>query len=65
MELSILNFKGVLVKFLSKDVFLSLKIVSFLANSAVTDVLPLYATFHHDLHCLPKNLFTRIHNLKE
>ena len=53
MELSILYFKGFLVKILKKGVFLPLKIVFILANSA-----------DEMLHCLPKYQFTGIQNEK-
>ena len=38
-------------------VFLSLKIVFTLANSADPDEMPPYAAFHLGLHCLPKAAF--------
>ena len=44
------------------DVFLFMKIIFILANSADPDEMPPYAAFHLDLHCLPKNLFTGIQN---
>ena len=53
MELSLFSFKGLQVNILilKKDVFLSLKIVSILANSAHPDEMPPYAAFHLGLHC--------------
>ena len=39
---------------LNYDVFLSLKVVSILANSADPDEMQHYAAFHLGLHCLPK-----------
>ena len=60
MEMSILYFKGLLVKFLLNDVSLSLKIVFILANSANLDKIPPYhVAFHLGLHCLPNMLFTQ------
>ena len=47
MELSILNFKRLLV-------IISMKIVFILANSEDTDRMPLYVAFHLDFHCSPK-----------
>ena len=46
------------------DVFLSLKVVFILANSADTDEMQHHAVFYLSLHCLPKNpirgfLFTK------
>ena len=38
--------------FLNYDVFLSLKIVLILANSADPDEMQYYAAFHLGLHCL-------------
>ena len=55
MELSILYFEGLLVKISIKfDIFLSLKIVFILANSADPDEMLPYAAFHLGLHCLLK-----------
>ena len=45
-------------------VFLSLKIVFILVNSADPDEMPPYAAFHLGLHCLPKDQFTGILNEK-
>ena len=53
MELSILYIMGLPVKFLGNDVFLSLKIVFFVANSADPNEMSPYATFHLGIHCLP------------
>ena len=55
--LSNLYFEGSQVKILDFDVFLSLKIVFILANSANPDEMLHDATFHLGLHCLPKYLF--------
>ena len=43
--------------FLNNDVFLSLKVVLILANSADPDEMQQYAGFHLGLHCLPNYLF--------
>ena len=66
MELSILYFifRGCQRYFPWNDVFLSLKIVFILANSADPDEMPHYAAFHLGLHCLPKYLYTGIQNEK-
>ena len=48
----IVHFKGLL----DNDVFLSLKDVLILANSADPDEMQHYATFHQGLACLPKYL---------
>ena len=40
--------------FLNYDVFLSLRVVLTLANSADPDEMQLYAAFYLGLHCLPK-----------
>ena len=51
-------FKGSHVKFLKYDyVFLSLKVVLILPNSADTDEMQHYAAFCLGLHCLSKYLF--------
>ena len=42
--------------FLNYDVFLSLKIVLILENSADPDEMQQYAAFRLGLHCLPKYL---------
>ena len=42
---------------LNNHVFLSLKIVSILANSADTDEMQHYAAFHLGCHSFPKYLF--------
>ena len=62
MDLSILYFKGLLVKISINDIFLSLKIVCILANSADSDEMPPYVAFHQGLHCLPKYLLTDTQN---
>ena len=49
-------------KFLNYDVFMCLKIVFILANSADPDEMPPYAAFHPGLHFLLKYLFTDIQN---
>ena len=55
MGLPIVYFMGSQVGFLYYDVFLSLKLVSILANSADPDEMQhIYAAFHLGLHCLPK-----------
>ena len=48
---------GSQVEFSKFDVFLSLKVVFILANSADTDEMQHFAAFHMGLHCLPKYLF--------
>ena len=58
MGLPFLYFKGAQVKILNYDVFLSLKVVLILANSADPDEMQQYAAFHLGLHCLPKYLFS-------
>ena len=61
MDLSILFFRGHRSEFqhisVPEDFFI-------LANSANPDEMPHYAAFHQGLHCLPKYLFTGIHNEK-
>ena len=49
-----LGFKG--YNFL-KNIFLALKISLIFANSAYSDDMPHYATFHLGFHCLPKYPF--------
>ena len=44
--------------------YFSLEIDFILANMADPDDMPHYETFHLDLHCLPKYLFTDISNEK-
>ena len=57
-----LVFQGVADQtFQSNDVFMSLKIVYILANSADPDKMLPYAAFHLGLHCLPKYLFSHPH----
>ena len=51
MILSILYFKGSQIEISKKNVFLSLKIVFKLANSADPDEMPHYAAFHLGFHC--------------
>ena len=51
--------------FLNYDVFLSLKIVLILANSADPDEMQQYAVFHLGLHCLPKYLFRGFQYIKD
>ena len=58
MELSILSIKGMPV-ILLLDVFLSLKTIFILANSADP-----YVAFHLDLNCLPKYMIIGIQNEK-
>ena len=50
--------------FLNYDVFLSLKIVLNLANSAEPDEMQHYAAFHLGLHCLQKYSFRGFPNTK-
>ena len=58
MGVPIVYFKGSHVEFfLNFYVFLSLKDVLILANSADPDEMQHYAAFHLGPHCLPKNLF--------
>ena len=49
--------KGSQEKFLNHDVFVSLKVVLILANSADIDEMQHYAAFHLGLHYLPKYPF--------
>ena len=44
------------------DVFMSLKVVIILTNSADPDEMSPYAAFCRGLHCLPKYLLTGIQN---
>ena len=44
-------------KAINKIVFISLKIISTIANSVDPDVMPHYAAFHLGLNCLPKYAF--------
>ena len=60
LKLFIVYFKGLLVNISINYVFLHLKIVLFLANSADSYEMPPYATFHLGLHCLQKYLFEGI-----
>ena len=50
--------------FLKYDVFLSLKVVLILANSALPDEMQHYAAFHLGLHCLPKYPFRDLQYIK-
>ena len=50
-------FKGHRWNYLNYDVFLSLKIVFILANSADPDEMQHYAAFYLGLHCLQKYQF--------
>ena len=54
MRLPTVSFKGSQVDFLKYDVFLSLKIVLILANSADPDEMQNASAFHLGLHFLPK-----------
>ena len=54
MGLPIVYFNGSKVKFLNYDVFLSLKVVLILANSADPNETQHYAAFHLGLHGLPQ-----------
>ena len=49
-------FKGTQVQISNYDVFISLKIVFTLTNSADPDEMPHFRTFHLGLHCL--SMFT-------
>ena len=49
--------KSKLIVSVYKMYFFSLRIVFVLANSVDHDEMPLYATFHLGLHCLPKYTF--------
>ena len=51
-------------KILSYDLFMSLKIVFILTNSADSAEFSPYATSHLELHSLPKYIFTCIQNEK-
>ena len=62
MSLSILYFKGFSVQISINGVFLSLKIVFILANSADPDEMLPYAAFHLGIHCLRKYMFIDIQN---
>ena len=62
--LPILYFKSSQVKFLNYDFFLSLKVVSILANSGYPDEMQYYAVFHLSLHCLSKSLFRGFQDTK-
>ena len=53
MKCSIMYFKGSQVKFSKHDVFLSVKGLLMLANSADLYEMQHYAAFHLGLHCLP------------
>ena len=64
MELSILCCRGLPVKIYKNDVFLSLKNVLIITNSADPDEMLPYAAFHLGLHCLPKYLCTGVVNEK-
>ena len=46
------HFKGSQVEFLNFNIFLSLKIVFILENSADPDEMPLKVAFHLGLNCL-------------
>ena len=50
-------FKGSQVVFLNYDVFLPLKVVLVLSNSADPNEMQHYAAFHLGLHSLPNNTF--------
>ena len=52
-----MNFQGPQVDFLNHDVFLTMKAVSTLANSANPNEMQHYVSFHLGLHCLPKYPF--------
>ena len=45
------------MKSINHGVFLSLKVVLILANTADPDEMQHYAAFHLGLHCLPKYQF--------
>ena len=56
MGLSIISLKGSQA-FPNYHVFLSLRTVFHLTNSADTDKMPHYGTFYLGLHCLSKYMF--------
>ena len=56
--------KGNRLKFLNFNMFLSMKTVFILANSADHDEMPHYAAFHQGLHCLSTYRFTGTKNEK-
>ena len=56
---SIMCYMGYRLEFITSGVFMSLKIVFILANSADP-----YVAFHMDVHCLPMYPFTGIQNEK-
>ena len=56
--------KGNRLKFLNFNMFLSMKTVFILANSADPDDMPHYVAFHLDLHCLSTYWFTGTKNEK-
>ena len=58
IELPIVYLKG------SQVVFLCLKAILILANSADPDEMQHYAAFHLGLHCLPNYLFGGFQNTK-
>ena len=60
----ILHFKRSQVESLNFEVFLSLKVVLILANSADPYEIQHYAVFHLGLHCLPKYAVSSIHRVK-
>ena len=57
MGLPIVRLKGSQAEFLKYDIFLSLKIVFIIANSAGLDEMRHYAAFHLGFHCLQKYPF--------
>ena len=64
MGLPIMFFKRSQVVFWKLCVYLSLKIVLVLANSADPDEMQHDAAFHLGLHCLPNYPFTGLHDTK-
>ena len=66
MGLSIVHFRGSQIAFLNYDVFLILKVVLVLANSADPDEMQHYAAFHLGLHFFffEKYPFRGYHNTK-
>ena len=51
-----------MAEFLGNDVFLYLKVVFILANTADPGEMPPNSTFHLGLHCLSKYLFISLQN---
>ena len=64
MECPFCILRGCQSKFLENDVFLSLKNVLIITNTADTDEMLHYAAFHLCLHCVSTYLVTGIQNEK-